>query len=129
MSSRCESSHTESKTESRIDIYANSKSNTSVDGVFSHDGPPDFKACRATSCNYRRGYKVRPMSYVNDEELMNKQQRNIYVPLFKLLIDGHHFDVLVLLHFIPRGGIGLGPNDYTAWRFGKRIEDVMMCSE
>ena len=50
---------------------------------------------------------------------MNKQQRNIYVPLFKLLIDGHHFDVLVLLHFIPRGGIGLGPNDYTAWRLEK----------
>ena len=35
-------------------------------------------------------------------------------PLFELLIDRHHLDVLVLLHFIPRGGIGLGPNDYTA---------------
>ncbi len=30
-----------------------------------------------------------------------------------LLIDNHHLDVLVLLHFVPRGGIGLGPNDYT----------------
>jgi hypothetical protein len=42
-------------------------------------------------------------------------------PLLEFLIDRHHFDILVLLHIIPGGGVGLGPHDYSVriWLFEK----------
>ena len=36
------------------------------------------------------------------------------VPLFELLVDGHHLDVLVLLNVVPWSGVRLGPDDCTS---------------
>jgi hypothetical protein len=79
-------------------------------------GPSDFTAYRESSYRTRRGYKVKPMSC---QRWGANEQRNL-LPLVEFLIDGHHLDVLVLLHLVPRGGIGLGPNDYTAGAVQKK---------
>lgn len=35
------------------------------------------------------------------------------VPFIETLVDGHHLDLLILLDVVPRGRVGLGPDDYS----------------
>jgi hypothetical protein len=87
-----------------VDIYANSTSTASVDDPLNHDGPPIFKV-QSLSRD-----QLHTSSYQLEVMPTRIQPQN--EPLFELLIDGHHLDILILLHVVPRGGIGLGPDDY-----------------
>jgi hypothetical protein len=49
------------------------------------------------------------------------------VPLFELLTNGHHLNVLVLLDVVPGRGIRFSPNNYTTtWIQNSENENIML---